>query len=284
MTDTPILYLIFNRLNETKQSFESIRNAKPKQLFIAADGPRKGKPGEDKVCKEVRDYVLSNIDWDCQVQTLFRDYNLGCGLAVSGAITWFFEHVEMGIIVEDDIVPNESFYHFHETLLNLYKDNEKIFHIGSVNWVPDTIDQSYPYTYLFSVYPGIWGWSTWSNRWKAYKYQVSDYNKIRFNLGLLGVSHSYKEYVSHLRTIKRLKNKKVDTWDYQWRICISTNKGISINPTVCLITNIGFNERATHTVGKSIMPEMKEMDRIIHPPKVKVHKWYTRLVSKKKFG
>ena len=87
--NTPVLFLIFNRLDTTKQVFAEIKKAAPKQLFIAADGPRKDKEGEAKVCDEVRKYVLSQIGWDCEVKTLFRNDNLGCGRAVSQAILGF---------------------------------------------------------------------------------------------------------------------------------------------------------------------------------------------------
>ena len=97
---TPILFLIFNRLDTTKIVFEEIKKQKPKQLFIAADGPRANKENENIVCKEVRNYVLKNIDWNCEIKTLFRERNLGCGKAVSEAISWFFDNVEQGIILK----------------------------------------------------------------------------------------------------------------------------------------------------------------------------------------
>ena len=111
MFSTPILYIIFNRVDTVKQTFPIIAEQHPKHLFIAADGPRTDRIGEDIKCKEVREYVLSHIDWDCDVKTFFRDENLGCKYGVSGAIKWFFENVEQGIILEDDICVSNSFFH-----------------------------------------------------------------------------------------------------------------------------------------------------------------------------
>ena len=108
--ETAVLFLVFNRLDTTKQVFEAIRKAKPPRLYIAADGPRESKEGEAEKVKAVREYVMSNINWDCEVKTLFRDKNLGCKYAVSGAIDWFFENEEMGIILEDDCLPSQSFF------------------------------------------------------------------------------------------------------------------------------------------------------------------------------
>ena len=129
--DTPILFLVFNRLNTTKQVFEEIKKTKPKQLFIAADGPRNKE--EKKKTDAVKKYVLDNIDWKCQVKTLFRKKNLGCKYAVSGAIDWFFENVEQGIILEDDCLPDQSFFRFCQEMLERYKNEKKILNITGQN-------------------------------------------------------------------------------------------------------------------------------------------------------
>src|SRR5277367_265131 len=109
----PILFLIFNRPGCTTDTFEAISKIKPKKLYVAADGPRPGKPGENALCEETRE-IVNKIDWDCDVKTLFRESNLGCKNAVSSAITWFFENEEMGIILEDDCMPAQSFFPFCE--------------------------------------------------------------------------------------------------------------------------------------------------------------------------
>jgi hypothetical protein len=109
---TPVLFLIFNRPNTAQRVFEIIKKIKPKYLFIAADGPRKNKLGEEKKCEETKNFILQNIDWNCEIKTLFRKENLGCREAISSAITWFFDNVDKGIILEDDCLPSESFFHF----------------------------------------------------------------------------------------------------------------------------------------------------------------------------
>ena len=126
MLNTPILFLVFNRPDTTQRVFAQIRKIQPKQLFIAADGARKGKEGEQERVAQVRKLILEGIDWDCEVKTLFRDENLGCGKAVSEGITWFFKNVEQGIILEDDTLPDLSFFPFCEELLERYKDDERV--------------------------------------------------------------------------------------------------------------------------------------------------------------
>jgi len=89
--DVPILFLIFRRPHTTAKVFERIKKVKPKKLYIAADGPRDWVPGEAEKVQATRKYVLDNIDWECEVKTLLRDKNLGCGKAVSEAINWFLK-------------------------------------------------------------------------------------------------------------------------------------------------------------------------------------------------
>ena len=92
---TAVLFLVFNRLDTTKQVFEAIRQAKPPRLYVAADGARANKEGEADKTQAVRNYIMQNVDWECEVKTMFRERNLGCKMAVSGAIDWFFENYRL---------------------------------------------------------------------------------------------------------------------------------------------------------------------------------------------
>ena len=135
--DVPILFLVFNRPDVTKKVFEQIKKAKPKKLYIAADGPRKNIPNEKEICNEVIKFV-TKINWNCEVKTLFREENLGCGKAVSSAIDWFFENEEFGIILEDDCVPDQSFFGFCEQMLVKYKDDARIMMVAGTNYLLDS--------------------------------------------------------------------------------------------------------------------------------------------------
>jgi len=168
MLKTPILFIIFNRIDTTKQVFAKIKEAQPQQLFIAADGPRKNRLGEEKKCKAVREWVLSQVDWDCKVYTLFRDENLGCGRGPAQAITWFFDNVEQGIILEDDCVPDISFFNYCETLLEYYKNDERIMHITGYN--PEEISHfKHNTSYCFVPIEICWGWASWRHFYKKTK-------------------------------------------------------------------------------------------------------------------
>lgn len=237
--NTAVLFLVFNRLDTTQQVFESIRKAKPPRLYIAADGARAHKDGELEKVKAVRDYVMSNIDWDCQVTSLFRDKNIGCKYAVSSAISWFFKHEEQGIILEDDCLPSQSFFWFCEELLEKYKNDQRIMMISGTNYllnVRGKIDGDY----LFSRHFSIWGWATWRRAWDTYDVELDfctgefiargDYSYLALNGGL---GRAYKGYLELIR------DKSVDTWDYQWVFNCIYSYGLSIVPPVNLISNLG---------------------------------------------
>lgn len=150
----PVLLLIFNRPNLTAQVMDQIRQAEPPRLFVGADGPRAGHPEDAERCEEARE-VATRVDWDCEVHTLFRDENLGTKEAISSAITWFFAHVEAGIILEDDCVPANSFFQFSGSLLETYRHDDRIVMISGNN--PLTPWRNKEQSYHFSNYGGIWG-------------------------------------------------------------------------------------------------------------------------------
>ena len=186
---TAVLFLVFNRLDTTRRVFEAIRKAQPPRLYIAADGARVGKHGEAEKVQAVRDYTMKNIDWKCEVKTLFRDQNLGCKYAVSGGISWFFEQEEQGIILEDDCLPSQSFFWFCEELLERYADDEQIFIITGYNkqqrWHPEIYD------YFFSNFGGIWGWASWRRAWAHFDGDMKDleyYANTNYFENLLGES------------------------------------------------------------------------------------------------
>lgn len=241
--DTPILFLIFNRPDLTEKVFGQIRKIRPKQLFIGADGPRKDKPGEDEKCQATRQLVLDMIDWDCEVKTLFREENLGCGLAVSQAITWFFEHVEMGIILEDDCYPDLSFFLFCHELLNYYKDDKRVMMVSGTNLLTSTSIES---SYLFSKIGTIWGWASWRRSWDFYDYQLSFLEGIKQNGEINNINISKNELNQRLVNAQKVKDGIIDTWDYQWTFARLINNGLSIISSNNLVSNIGCNEEGTH--------------------------------------
>ena len=242
---TPVLFLVFNRLDTTKQVFEAIRQARPPRIYVAADGARVNKEDESEKIQAVRDHVMQNIDWDCEVKTLFRDENLGCKYAVSGAITWFFENEEQGIILEDDCLPSQSFFWFCEELLDRYKDDFRVWHISGDNF-QNGIKRG-DASYYFSKFNHIWGWASWADRWSHYDVEMSSFSQFKDD-GLIASNFSEKkDQLYWLNVFDRTFNGEVDTWDYQWTYTVLSNSGLSILPNKNLISNVGFGADATHT-------------------------------------
>ncbi|MDR0408153.1 MAG: hypothetical protein LBH45_04510 [Campylobacteraceae bacterium] len=239
---TPILLLVFNRLDTTIKVFNEIKKIQPKKFYIACDGPRENKKNELSKVKEVREYILKNIDWDCEIKTLFRDENLGCKYSISDAITWFFNNEEQGIILEDDCLPNKSFFAFCEKMLEKYKNNLKIGHIGGSNFQKNI--KRGDADYYFSAYSHVWGWASWANRWIKYNVELDNIDNDKFLYKYFKNKNAIK-YWSHI--FKAMKDKKIDTWDYQWTFTLWNNNQISIIPNKNLISNIGFGDGATHT-------------------------------------
>ena len=264
---TAVLFLIFKRLDTTKQVFEAIRKAKPPRLYIAADGPRENVEGEAEKVKAVRDYVMSNIDWECEVKTLFREKNLGCGRAVSSAITWFFENEEMGIILEDDTLPSQSFFWFCEELLERYKNDFRVGMISGCNF-QEGIKRG-DADYYFSIYNHIWGWASWASRWKNYDFFLRNIDDASF-IDELFTDKKARKYWKNI--FYKMKKLEIDTWDYQWTFTLWRNKQLTIIPNVNLISNIGFGQDATHTKDpNSKLSNMKALDIVLkkHPQEIK---------------
>jgi len=242
---TPVLFLIFNRLDTTQKVFNAIRQAKPKQLFVAADGPRPDKEGEKEKCQKARQ-IATSVDWDCEVKTLFRDRNLGCKIAVSSAIDWFFENVEEGIILEDDCLPSQSFFWFCQELLKYYREDTRVMHIGACPHV--IIDNKRNNsTYYFSKYSHIWGWATWRRAWKYYDVNLSLWPKAKLLKRYFDMFYDKREAYFRKKIWDKTYNNFIDTWDYQWLFAVCSQSGLSILPTKNLINNIGFGKEATHT-------------------------------------
>jgi hypothetical protein len=244
----PVLFLIFNRPALTAAVFEQISKQKPAKLYIAADGPRGDKEGEDEKCEDTKNIVLNGIDWNCEVKTLFRTENLGCGSAVSKAIDWFFLHEEYGIILEDDCVPGESFFNFCKELLIKYKTESRIMMISGCSFQKRSYDSN---SYYYSRYIHIWGWATWRRAWEYYQFKPAD-NAVQINSELTEIFGEAKEREVWVRNVLNAASGAVNTWDYQWMYAIWKNNGFSVVPWRNLISNIGYGDDATHTIGFDI--------------------------------
>jgi hypothetical protein len=259
---TPVLFLIFNRPETTKKVFNEIKKAKPSQLFVAADGPRADKPGEKGKCEQARK-IIEQIDWECEVKTLFRDKNLGCKLAVSSAIDWFFENVEEGIILEDDCLPAQSFFWFCQELIGKYREKSKIMHINGTNW--QFGDKYGNNDYYFSKLSSVWGWATWKSAWKHYDVEMTLFPNFLKEKKIDRIFENNEIKTHFIKIFKKAFNDEVDTWDYQWYFARLLNRGISIFPNTNLVENIGFCDNSLHTKNLNDVRRFNQVHEIDFP-------------------
>ncbi len=242
---TPILFLIFNRPDTTKRVFDEIKKQKPKYLYIASDWPRENKQWENEIVEKTRKMVIDQIDRDCEVKTLFREKNLWCKIAVSQWISRFFENVEEWIILEDDCLPDQSFFGFCETMLEKYKDDTRIMHISGDCFLPKKRQNNKEY--FFSYHNHIWGWATWKRAWKMYDPDIKTLPEFKKLNLITNITSNFFSKRVWLHNFELVFDWKHDTWDYQWTYCMRSNNGLAILPWVNLISNIWFSPDALHT-------------------------------------
>ncbi|MGV8828380.1 MAG: hypothetical protein ACWA6U_08665 [Breznakibacter sp.] len=266
---TPILVLIFNRPEKAKGLYEIICRQKPAKLYIAADGPRQDRSNEPELCRQTRS-IFDNIDWPCEKKTFYREQNAGCGVAVNEAITWFFKQEENGIILEDDCHPNNDFFTFCEEMLHRYKDHSEIKLISGSNYQDGR--QWGKNSYYFSKMCHIWGWASWRRAWDEYEFSLAEYDDKSFKEQLRAQFPNKRFYRFWEHIYRMMKEKPIDTWDYQFCFSIWKNNGLSIIPNKNLVSNIGFGKDATHTHdenGSGANQPTMPMGSIKHPNKVR---------------
>lgn len=283
MIKAPVLFLIFNRIDVTRVSFNAIKAARPPRMYIASDGARSHVVGEQRLVDDVRQFVLSNIDWNCDVKTLFRQDNLGCRRAVSEAIGWFFTQEERGIVLEDDCVATKTFFTFCDELLEKYATDQRVWHIGGTSALSPTLEGQ---SYYFSKYSHIWGWASWRRAWMHYDVDMAKYSRVEVEDIVSDVTSDRRIRQIWKKNFDRAARKLVDTWDYQWYYCIWRNAGLSILPIINLVVNIGFAPDATHTRDPNnplARLQCGEIPIVLHPERVARHKRLDDLNARRLF-
>lgn len=243
--DTPVVMIVFNRPDLTRLVFRTVAEAKPRKLFVIADGPRPSRPEDDLLCSEVRS-IFKGVDWPCDVLTDFADSNLGCEQRVVSGLTWAFSQAEEAIILEDDCLPDQTFFHFCQELLERYRGDNRVGMISGRNCLPPHIANSY--SYQFSRVPHIWGWATWRSAWQRYDRHLRDWDAVKRD-GILREIYSRDADVKYWTRIFESMHLRTgpNTWDYQWVYTNLINNLLSIRPSVNMVSNIGFGKGATHT-------------------------------------
>lgn len=233
----PVLVLAFNRPDTTRRVLESLRSVRPGAIFFAVDGPRSDRQEENEQVAAVR-RLADVIDWDCRIHTLSREENLGCKLAISQAITWFFSEMESGIVVEDECIADPSFFRFAAELLDRYRDDERVIMVSGDNFQLGrwrTAD-----SYYFSRYAHVWGWATWRRAWRLYDHAMASWPKLR-NSGWLTKFLEDKSAANYwARIFDETHGERNTSWAYCWVYAAWANGGLTASPNMNLISNVGF--------------------------------------------
>lgn len=262
----PVAFFVFRRPDTTRRVFGAIAKARPARLLLIADGHRAGRAGEAEACKEVRE-IVTRVDWPCEVATNFADRNLGCGERVISGLDWVFSLVDEAIILEDDCLPDLSFFLFCQELLERYRGDCRIASITGSNLGERYIKTEY--SYFFSQLGGIWGWATWKLQWQKFDRTLSDWPRLKRE-NMLSEVFDHPRAVSYwTRVFDGMHDGSgPDTWDYQWFYTRLKNSALNIIPRVNLISNIGFGAGATHTMEPQphVMPPSTVIDFPLRHP------------------
>lgn len=251
---TPVALIIFNRPDTTKLVFAEIAKVKPPKLLVVADGARPNRRGEVERCAAAR-AIIKGVNWDCEVLTNYSNVNLGCRTRVSSGLDWVFEQVPEAIILEDDCLPNPTFFRFCEEMLVRYREDARVGMVSGDNFQfgRKRSDASYYY----SRYTHIWGWGSWRRVWKFYDCKAAQWPKFRDEkyLNFLVPTSSERRYWANV--FQQVYDERIDTWDYQLNLTLWSQGMVCITPAVNLISNIGFGKEATHTRGLSVYANMQ---------------------------
>jgi hypothetical protein len=239
----PVLIVVFNRPEVVVELLASLRTVRPTHVYVAADGPRSDHPSDTDRCRRVRDLVAT-IDWPCEVHERFSDHNLGLQRSMVSAIDWFFEHVEAGVILEDDCLVRPEFFEFAAEMLERYRGCSQVIYVTALNMAPH--ERNAVTSYHFASAGHIWGWATWRRAWEGYDSALREWPAMRADFG------------RGSPPLRRALGRKFDsahsgdkhTWARAWHFHVMRRAGVVVVPAVNLVSNIGFGDDATHTTSR----------------------------------
>ncbi|EDQ01570.1 hypothetical protein [Shewanella benthica] len=282
--NVPIIFITFNKYNETIRVFNEIRKIKPAVLYIVSDGARPDKISDESVSK-IRDYIENNVDWDCDLNLRWHGTNQGCKKSVSEGITWLFENEEYGIIIEDDCLPSQHFFRYMEEMLIKYQYNEQVMAVCGYRPMK-RLPKPHNESYYFSKYVSFWGWGTWKQAWNKFDFEMADYTKQVDSGQFRKMFETFIEYKANKDAFDATVAGDNSSWGYRWAYTMLNNKGLAIYPYDNQIENIGFcSENATHTseqLPDVLSDKIEEMTfPLIHPSEMVRNRVAEKMYSQK---
>ena len=248
--DVPVALMVFARPASLAKILDSVRTARPRLLFIVADGPRATHPQDTANCAAVRG-VLDTVDWPCEIRRLESDQNMGCDHRIVSGLDWIFRQVDEAIVLEDDVIPHPSFFPWCAAMLQRYRSEPQIMHISGRNelqqWGTGDADHH------LVRFGSAWGWATWARAWWAVDRSGTSRliltlraQAARSELAPLGLDPLLAR--QHELLLDAIQVSPLRPWDTTWNLCRTIAGGICVVPPVNLMLNVGFGPGATHTV------------------------------------
>jgi hypothetical protein len=236
MLDTPVVLIIFNRPDLTALTFQAIAQARPKRLFVLADGPRSR--DEAELCAQTR-AVTERLDWDCELKTDFAEVNLGCRQRCASGFDWVFSQVDEAIFLDDDCVPDPTFFRFCEVMLEHYRDDMRVMMITGSNYLERWKAESQ--SYHFSYFGSPWGWASWKRAWTFYDVTMNLWGDEEIKARIRDVLADEECFALQARRFDGVYGNPADrhSWDLPWSFARLMQSGLTVVPAVNLISNRG---------------------------------------------
>jgi hypothetical protein len=301
--DTPVLLITWIRPDTTRRVLDHLARVRPRTLIVASDGPRHA--GDIPKIQETRG-LFEDLAWDCEVTRLFSDFNMGLPWRVTSAIDSAFERVEQLIILEDDILANESFFSYARQMLDYYDSDERVMAIRGAS--SGLAERGEPLdSYIFTRFMSPWGWATWRRAWQGFDHSFFSSTKAGFfrrHPVLRRIRHSLAQipYWPRIRHDKDLKDRlascgerytfwleKCDrqlytlSWAGLFAMWIMENDGLVVTPHVNMTHNIGFGTDAANTKPNMAIPRTHGLEPmsfpISHPSQVAVNTESQRIMA-----
>jgi hypothetical protein len=242
--ETPVVFLVFNRPAHTRRVFAEIRRARPPRLYVVGDGPRPDRTEDISLVREVRSIIAQGVDWPCEVRTNYAETNLGCGRRVSSGLDWVFAQEPEAIVLEDDCLPDPSFFRFCTELLVRYREDARVGMISGCNFQNSPpADGS---SYYYSAYNHVWGWAAWRRSWQLFDWKMARWHELRSSGWLSDFLGSRLAAIYWRERFDLTRAGEIETWAYRWTFSLWAHRALAVLPARNLVTNIGFDSAATH--------------------------------------
>jgi hypothetical protein len=242
--ETPVVFVVFNRPGHTRRGFAEIRRVRPSRLYVVGDGPRPDRADDISLVQVVRSIIAQGVDWPCQVRTNYSETNLGCGRRVSSGLDWVFAQETEAIVLEDDCVPDPTFFRFCAELLAHYRDDPRVGMISGCNFQPRPPANGA--SYYYSAYNHVWGWAAWRRSWQLFDWEMARWPELRLSAWLSDFLGSRLATMYWREVFDMTRAGEIETWACRWTFSLWAHRALAVLPAQNLVTNIGFDSAATH--------------------------------------